>query len=92
MAQALHNKRRILYAMVESTPGTYVTDASLFVAANAQLTQAMNIKFAPTTSRFARQPDGISLQPIASVPGQGSGKVTFTSNLFLGIKLLFALQ
>lgn len=84
MAQALHNKRRILYAMVESTPGTYVTDASLFVAANAQLTQAMNIKFAPTTSRFARQPDGISLQPIASVPGQGSGKVTFTSNLFYG--------
>lgn len=82
MAQALHNKRRILYAKVETTPGTYVGDGTLFVAANAQLLQAKNIKFMPNVSNYARDPDGISLQPIAGVKGQGSGKVTFESVAF----------
>lgn len=80
--QTLHNRRRILYAMIETTPGTYVGDAALFVAANAQLLQAKNIKFAPTVATVERDPDGISLQPIAAVHGQGSGKVTFESAVF----------
>lgn len=80
--QTLHNRRRILYAKIETTPGTYVGDATLFAAANAQLLQAKNIKFAPSVNRVDRDPDGISLQKIAAVHGQGAGKVTFESAVF----------
>ena len=82
MAQILHNKRRILYAMLETTPGTYVGDTALFIAANAQLLQATDIKFSPTVQSVERAPDGISLQPIAAVKGAGAGKVTFGSRVY----------
>ena len=82
MATDFHGKKRVLYIKAEgSTPGTYVTNAALFTAANAVI-PAGKIKYSPSTKMTERDVDGPSLQSIAAMPGVQSGKITFETRMF----------
>ena len=86
MALTYNHKRRILYVGTETAAGTYAGSATLFVVGNATL-PADSIKFSPNVAFTERDPDGPSLQPIAAVPGQASGKISFNTR-FIGTSAL----
>ena len=73
-----HHKRRRLFAIVETTPGTPIAAASVFVAANG--------KFPCTTCASSRgpehgsQPDGLTFDAVDSVRWGESYNVTFTTD------------
>ena len=76
-----HWQRKTIFAMVETVPGTYVTDASLFVAANV-LIQPQDITFETKPDIIERNPDGVSLQPIQHVIGKIPASVKFSHRVF----------
>lgn len=80
MPLSYNHNRRVLYVAAESTEGTYAGSATLFAVTNATLPPD-SIKFSPSVTFTDRNPDSPSLQQIAAVPGQASGKISFTSRL-----------
>ena len=80
-----HHKRRGLFFASETTAGTYATDAAVFLA-SAGVVPAESIVFSPEVGMTERNPDGLSLAPTASVPGQASAKIAFSSRLIAGAK------
>lgn len=82
MATDFHGKKRVLYVKTEgATPGTYVTNAVLFLAANAVI-PAAKIKYSPSTKITERDVDGPSLQEIPGIPGIQEGKISFQTRMF----------
>lgn len=77
----IHAKRATVYAVAESTPGTAIADAALFLAANV-FAQNQDITFETKPQLFRRQPDGPSLQSIASVAGQIPATMKFRHRAF----------
>lgn len=74
-------KRRVLYIKAEgATPGAFVGKTVLFTIGNATIPPD-SIKFTPEVAMFDRKPDGPSLQPLKSIPGQSAGKISFSSRL-----------
>lgn len=74
-------KTATIYAAVESTAGTAVSDASLFVAGNV-LVQAHDVSMEVKPQQVARNPDGPSDQSIADVLGQVPVSMKFSHRLF----------
>lgn len=80
-----HHKRRSLFFIEETTAGTFITDALLYVAGNGTV-PSDTLRFTPNIEMVERNPDTISLQPTASVPGAADGKISFTSRVITGAK------
>lgn len=74
-------KTATIYAMAETTAGTPIADASLFVAGNV-LCQAQDVSMEIKPEAVKRAPDGPSDQPIATVMGQVPVSMKFTHRLF----------
>ena len=80
MGLTIHPKRRHLYLLVESTAGTWMTSASVFVVANSTVPHE-SLKFMPTVEFTERDLDGASLQKIAAPSGSQSGAMSFSTRL-----------
>lgn len=80
-----HHKRRGLFFASETTAGTYLTDASVFLA-SAGVVPTESIVFSPEVTWAERNTDSLSLSPTASVPGQSHAKISFTSRWIAGAK------
>lgn len=78
-----HHKRRRLFAMVESTPGTANTAAALFVAANGKV-PVYDLRCVPGVQNMDRNPDGLTFDSVDSVRWGEYYTVTFTSNAYCG--------
>ena len=81
-----HHKRRGLFFGTEATAGTWLTDATVFLA-SAGVVPSESIVYAPEVAMQERNPDTLSLQPTLSVPGQAKAKITFSSRVITGTAL-----
>jgi len=76
-------KFKTIYAKVETTPGVYVTDATLFTAANV-LIAPQDISFEVKPAITKRNPEGKFLEGIQHVVGQIPASVKFSHRCFSG--------
>lgn len=74
------NRRRI-YAMAESTPGTFVGSTSLFVAANCK-TRVYSLEVAPKIESEEMKPLGETMDSRPSVVWGESGEIKFSHPMY----------
>ena len=77
----IHAKRANVYAMLEVTPGTAISDAALFVATNV-ICQGHDVTFKVTPEIVKRNPLTKSLQSIASEFGQKPASLSMKSRCY----------
>lgn len=78
-----HHKRRRLFTIVESTPGTPIAAASVFVLGNGKV-PVYDLRVVPQIQNMDRNPDGITFDSVDSVRWGESYNVTFTTNAYAG--------
>lgn len=78
-----HHKRRRLFAIVETTPGTPIAAASVFVAANGKV-PVYDLRVVPVVQNMDRNPDGLTFDAVDSVRWGESYNVTFTTDAYCG--------
>jgi hypothetical protein len=78
-----HHKRRRLFTIVESPPGTPIAAASVFVMGNGKV-PVYDLRVVPQIQNMDRNPDGITFDSVDSVRWGESYNVTFTTNAYAG--------
>lgn len=77
--QIFHKQRQNLCLLKETTPGTWMTSASVFAAANAAL-PVRNLKFSVANKEIERYLDRNSLDSIESLFYGGEGTIEFDTD------------
>ena len=80
ISATFHPKRKHFYNALESTAGTPVAPATLFVVGD-EVVPVESIKLTVGTEFVERLPDGDSLQYLLSIPGRSPCKLGFSSRL-----------
>lgn len=78
-----HHKRRRLFTIVESTPGTPIAAASVFVLGNGKV-PVYDLRVVPQIQNMDRNPDGLTFDSVDSVRWGEAYNVTFTTNAYAG--------
>lgn len=81
MGQIFHKQRQNLCLLKETTPGTWMTSASVFVAANAKL-PVRNLKFKVANKEVERYIDRNSLDSVESLFYGEEGTIEFDTDLY----------
>lgn len=81
MGQIFHKQRQNLCLLKETTPGTWMTGTSVFVAANAKL-PVRNLKFKVANKEIERYLDRNSLDSIESLFYGEEGTIEFDTDLY----------
>ena len=81
MAQIFHKQRNNLFLLKETTPGTWMTGTSVYVAANARV-PVRNLKFKVQNKEIERYIDRNSLDSLESLFYGETGEITFETDLY----------
>lgn len=76
-----HHKRRRLFFAAESTPGTAISAATLYAAANGKL-PVYDLKVTPGVENMDRNPDGLTFDSLDSIRWGENYTVTFQSDAY----------